>query len=87
MKYFIIYLIIMTVVTYLLYTIDKKRSKRINTKRISEKTLLGFSIFGGALGGYLAMIINHHKTKHWYFVLVNILGIVFYTVLIYYLVK
>ena len=32
-----------------------------------EKTLLGMSFLGGAIGGYLAMHLTSHKTKHWYF--------------------
>ena len=87
MKLLFIYLIFMTLITYMLYLIDKKRSKKVGANRISEKTLLIFSLLGGALGGYLAMIMWHHKTKHWYFVLINIFGIVFYALLIYYLLK
>lgn len=87
MKLLFIYLVFMTLITYMLYLIDKKRSKKVGANRISEKTLLIFSLLGGALGGYLAMIMWHHKTKHWYFVLINIFGIVFYALLIYYLLK
>ena len=86
-KYLIPYLIIIIIFTFFIYSIDKKRSKQKNKRRISEKTLLTLSIFGGAFGGYFAMILKHHKTKHWYFVIINILGIVAYTTLIYYLVK
>lgn len=86
-KYFYIYLIIMNVITFFLYSIDKSLSKRFGSRRISEKCLLGFSLLGGALGGYLAMILRHHKTRHWYFTLLNILGIVGYSVLIYYINK
>ena len=75
-KYLIPYLIIISIFTFFIYSIDKRRSKQKNKRRISEKTLLTLSIIGGAFGGYLAMIIKHHKTKHWYFVIINILGIV-----------
>lgn len=87
MKIFLTYLVIMTLITYMLYLIDKKRSKKAGARRISEKVLLLFSLLGGALGGYLAMIMWHHKTKHWYFVLINVLGIVAYTVIVYYMIK
>ena len=86
-KYLIPYLIIISIFTFFIYSIDKRRSKQKNKRRISEKTLLTLSIIGGAFGGYLAMIIKHHKTKHWYFVIINILGIVGYTTLLYYLMK
>ena len=39
--------------------------------------LLGFSFCGGAVGGLPGMTLFRHKTKHWYFWLVNILGLVF----------
>ena len=86
-KYLIPYLIIISIFTFFIYSIDKRSSKQKNKRRISEKTLLILSIIGGAFGGYLAMIIKHHKTKHWYFVIINILGIVGYTTLLYYLMK
>ena len=86
-KYLTIYLIIISLITFIIYSIDKKQSKKYNARRISEATLLLLSILGGAFGGYLAMIYKHHKTKHWYFVIINILGIVGYSLLTYYLFK
>ena len=47
--------------------IDK--SKAVKGKwRIPESTLFILSILGGAIGGFAAMYLFHHKTKHWYFV-------------------
>ena len=86
-KILLVYLMIMTIITFLIYSKDKTLAIKQKKKRISEVVLLTLSILGGALGGYLAMIIRHHKTKHWYFTLTNILGIVFYTLLIYLLIK
>ena len=86
-KYIIPYLIIISIFTFFMYSFDKRIAKHKNRKRISEKTLLTLSLLGGAYGGYLAMIIKHHKTRHWYFVIINILGIVGYSTLIYYLIK
>ncbi len=87
LKYFYIYLMIINLITYFLYSYDKRQSKTRNARRISEKCLLTLSLIGGGLGGYLAMIFKHHKTKHWYFTITNILSIVGYTLLIYYLNK
>lgn len=69
------YLALLSVVTFALYHADKRRAKR-GTRRIPEKTLLLFSLFGGAFGGFPAMQIFRHKTKgeHWYFTVVNLLG-------------
>ena len=85
LKYLLIYLGIMTLITYVVYAIDKNKARKPGARRISEATLLTLSVLGGCYGGYLAMIIKHHKTKHWYFVLVNILGIVGYSLLIYFM--
>ena len=63
-----------SLITFLLYAVDKKRA--IEKKwRISEKALLSFSFFGGAVGGYLAMQLVRHKTRRWYFHAVNLLGL------------
>ena len=84
-EYFYIYLLLINLITYYMYAKDKRLSKMRNAKRISEKCLLILSIIGGGLGGYLAMIFKHHKTNHWYFTLTNILSIVGYCTLLYYL--
>ena len=73
---FAAFLAIMSVITFALYSSDKKKAKQ-GQRRIPEKTLLLFSFFGGAIGGFLAMQIKRHKTKaeHWYFTVVNLLGV------------
>lgn len=70
------FFVVMSIITFALYASDKKKAKQ-GARRIPEKTLLLFSFFGGAIGGFLAMQIKRHKTKaeHWYFTVVNILGI------------
>lgn len=71
---------IMSLITFILYGADKRRAKK-GEWRIKEKTLLLFSVFGGGIGGFLAMLLFRHKTKHWYFVLVNTLFAAVYIVL------
>ena len=80
-----VYLVVMTVVTYGLYAADKKRAIK-GKWRISEKALLCASFFGSGIGGYTAMKICRHKTKHWYFHAVNVLGIVWQLSLLAYLI-
>ncbi|MBQ7912557.1 MAG: DUF1294 domain-containing protein [Clostridia bacterium] len=64
-----------SLIAFILYAVDKRRA--IQKKwRIPEATLIGFSMVGGAAGGYLAMLIARHKTKHWYFHFFNILGLI-----------
>lgn len=62
-------------ITFILYGADKSKARR-GAWRIPEKALLGFSFFGGAVGGLLGMNLFRHKTKHWYFWAVNVLGLV-----------
>lgn len=80
MIYYGLYLILMNIATFVLYYVDKRRSEQ-NLYRISEKTLLVMSILGGAVGGYLAMVIFRHKTRHWYFNVINIVFIIVHIVL------
>ena len=63
-----------SIVAFILYGADKAKAKR-NAWRIPEKVLLGFSFLGGAVGGILGMLLFRHKTKHWYFWVVNLLGL------------
>ena len=70
------YLLLLSLITYIAYHSDKKKAEK-GKYRTREKTLLLLSFFGGAFGGYPAMLIFRHKTKreHWYFTAVNLLGI------------
>lgn len=70
------YLILLSIITFIAYGADKKKAKD-GQYRTKEKTLLLLSFFGGAFGGYPAMLIFRHKTKgeHWYFTAVNLLGL------------
>ena len=60
-----------SLVTLILYFVDKKRAKQ-KQWRIPEAVLLGLGVAGGAVGGLLGMNLARHKTKHWYFWAVNV---------------
>ena len=80
MLYYLLFIAVMSFVTFVLYGADKSKARR-GSWRISEKTLLLASLFGGALGGFLAMQIFRHKTKHWYFIAINLFGIALHVTL------
>ena len=64
MTQIIIYiLIIINVLTFVVYGIDKWKAKQ-GSWRISEATLLTLAIFGGSIGALLGMQVWHHKTMH-----------------------
>ena len=57
------YLLLINLVTFALYGIDKWRAKH-NRWRISEKMLLLFALMGGSIGALLGMRTWRHKTQH-----------------------
>jgi uncharacterized membrane protein YsdA (DUF1294 family) len=81
-KIYIGILIVVSLITFVLYGVDKSKARR-HAWRIPEKILLGFGLLGGAVGGLLGMNAFHHKTKHGYFWVVNILGLIIQAALFY----
>ena len=57
------FFIVMSILSFIIMGHDKAAA-RASKRRVPEKTLWKFAIFGGALGAYLGMIIYRHKTKH-----------------------
>ena len=57
------YLIVINVVTFLVYGIDKWKAKQ-DGWRISEVSLLILAVIGGCIGALLGMKIWRHKTMH-----------------------
>ena len=57
------YLIIINILTFFVYGIDKWKAKH-SSYRISEATLLILAIIGGSIGALLGMRVWHHKTMH-----------------------
>ena len=57
------YLIVINIVTFLVYGIDKWKAKQ-GSWRISEATLLMLAVIGGSIGALFGMKIWHHKTMH-----------------------
>ncbi len=65
--YYAAYVALMSILDMILMCKDKIAARQ-RKRRISERALLTCAAFGGALGGFLAMYLVRHKTKHWYFV-------------------
>ena len=62
MRWIWIYLIVINIVTFILFAVDKGRAIK-GKWRISEAALMCFSAIGGALGGISAMYYFRHKTR------------------------
>ena len=83
MEYYLIFLGVMSIIAFVLYKVDKEKAQK-GKWRIKEATLLGFGFFGGAVGALLAMKIFRHKTKHWYFTVINVAGLLFQAAVLYF---
>ena len=62
MDFLLKYLLIINVLAFIFYGIDKQKAIH-NKWRIKEATLLGPSFIRGSVGALLGMFIIHHKTK------------------------
>ena len=67
---YLAYLILFSLITIILFLVDKSFAKKEGHKRIKEKTLLFFCSIGGGIGGYFGRILAHHKTHKLYFSLI-----------------
>lgn len=59
----LLYLLVMDIVVFVLFAVDKSRARR-GGRRISEATLLLTALLGGSVGALFGMIVLRHKTRH-----------------------
>jgi len=59
----LIYLLVINVITFLIYAIDKSKARH-HEWRIPEFILLWLAILGGSIGALTAMKRLRHKTHH-----------------------
>lgn len=64
------YLLFFSIITLIMFLVDKSFAKKEGHKRIKEKTLLFFCSIGGGIGGYFGRILARHKTHKLYFSLI-----------------
>lgn len=67
------YFLGMNLLTYIIYTYDKKQAIRSNY-RVSEQFLLLLVVGGGMFGAILSMIVNRHKIKKTTFIIKYIIA-------------
>lgn len=56
------YLAVINLLTLVLFCVDKHRAKT-DDWRIPEGVLLGLSLAGGSVGGFIGMLAAHHKVR------------------------
>lgn len=85
----IIYIFSVSLISSIIVIKDKISAKK-HRRRIAEKTLFLFAVFGGGVAMYLTMLSIGHKTRHKRFMIGLPLIVIFegiLCVLIYYMVK
>lgn len=80
-QFLLLYLIIINLLGFVLYGVDKSKSKG-KSRRIPERTLLWVARLGGGLGCWLGMMLFRHKTKHNRFMILVPLWTVFWAAVV-----
>lgn len=75
-KYIVVYLLIINIIAFVLFFIDKQKAKK-DKWRIKESTLHIAGFMGGIIGSIAAMILFHHKTRKPKFVIITIIALIF----------
>ncbi len=61
-RWIVYYLILVNIITFFTYGIDKWKARR-DKWRVPERTLLLMAAAGGSAGALAAMTMFHHKTR------------------------
>ncbi|BCR36700.1 DUF1294 domain-containing protein [Mariniplasma anaerobium] len=84
MELFIGYLVLINLLAFIFFGIDKRKAIR-QKWRIKESVLLTFSIIGGGIGSFLGMKTFHHKTQKKKFIILVPVFTILFGVAIYFL--
>ena len=82
----LIYLIIINIITFAMYGLDKRKAIR-HKWRVPESTLIMAAWIGGAVGAVLGMVVFHHKTLKWKFRVLVPAALVVWAILVIVLLK
>ncbi len=78
-----LYLFVMSIVTFIVYMVDKRNARRRNDGgRVPETALLTLAFLGGGLGALFAMWFGRHKTRHVQFIIGIPLSIVIWIIVL-----
>jgi len=83
-KFIIIYYIALNLILFLTMGYDKLRAKK-EAWRVPESSLFALALAGGGTGGFLGMLLFHHKNKKPLFYIVFLFSIIIHIALIYFI--
>ncbi len=83
-EFFIVFFATLNILSFIYFGLDKRKAKK-NQHRVSEKSLLIMTVFGGTIGSILGMLIFNHKTNKRSFIL-KIFAVIVIQILILYLI-
>jgi len=72
---YIVWVITLSVITFLMYGYDKAQSK-VDGQRVPEIVLHGLALAGGFLGGWVGRWVFHHKTNKPVFTVILVMSTV-----------
>ena len=72
---------VVSLASFVLYIVDKLQAEN-RLPRIPEWVLLLVPFIGGGTGAVFGMLVFHHKTKHWYFTLINSIAFIWQAALV-----
>lgn len=78
------YLIIINILSFILYGIDKLKAIK-KKEKISEKALILIGILGGSIGSLIGMNLFRHKTKKLKFIISLPLILIIHIIVVIYL--
>jgi uncharacterized membrane protein YsdA (DUF1294 family) len=67
--YILIFFLAINLIAFLIMFVDKYKSSKQESERISEGMLFFLATLFGSLGVYAGMFVFHHKTRKWYFLI------------------